>query len=133
LDDVDAGRLREGDLAALRTIERVAAFGLDLGLVMGSSEVARRHPPHHPSPAQAKHPAGQDPEASLWRLYVTHSNALFLHESQSFLGKKSLEGPKSRSSYGGFESQSLRQQISANRTARPETCENCADFTGDLA
>src|SRR4029077_17645662 len=27
----------------------------------------RRHPPHHLSPAQANHPAGQDPEASLSR------------------------------------------------------------------
>src|SRR5258706_1572604 len=27
----------------------------------------RRHPPHHLSPARAKHPAGQDPEARLSR------------------------------------------------------------------
>jgi hypothetical protein len=28
---------------------------------------------------------------------------------------------------------SLRHQISANRTASPETCENSADFTEDIA
>jgi hypothetical protein len=58
-----------------------------LGLVMGSSEIARRHPPHHLSPAWANHPAGQDPGASHWRPHVTHSNALFLHEIQSILSK----------------------------------------------
>jgi hypothetical protein len=31
LDDAGAGRLRKAGLAAFRTVERVAAFGLDLG------------------------------------------------------------------------------------------------------
>src|ERR1700680_2322265 len=38
-DDASAGRLREAGLAGFRAVERVAAFGLVLGLVMGSSEV----------------------------------------------------------------------------------------------
>jgi len=47
---------------------------------------ARRQPPHHLSPAQARLLAGQS-EARLWRPHVTNSNALFLHESQSILSK----------------------------------------------
>jgi len=47
----------------------------------------RRHPPHHLSPTQANHPAGQDPEAGPRPPPVTHSNAPFLPESQSILSK----------------------------------------------
>src|ERR1700722_12434392 len=36
-DDAGAGCLRDAGLAVLRAIKRAAAFGLDLGLVMGSS------------------------------------------------------------------------------------------------
>ena len=39
LDDAGASRLREAGLAVFRAVERVGALGLDLGLVMGSSEV----------------------------------------------------------------------------------------------
>src|SRR3982075_4011821 len=39
LDDAGTDRLREAGLAVFRAVERVAAFGLVLGLVMGSSEV----------------------------------------------------------------------------------------------
>ena len=35
LDDAGAGRLRETGLAVFRAVERLAAFGLDLGFVMG--------------------------------------------------------------------------------------------------
>ena len=61
-------RVRDLDLLGLRALERVTDFGFDLGVIMGCSEVMRRHPPHHLSPAQANHPAGQDPEARLSRL-----------------------------------------------------------------
>src|ERR1700675_4163745 len=44
----------------------------------------RRHPPHHLSPAQAKHPAGPDPEARL-AAPDDHSNAPIKPESQSIL------------------------------------------------
>jgi hypothetical protein len=53
LDDAGVNRLRVAGLRVFRTVERVAGFGLVLGLVMGSSEVMRRRPPHHLSPAQA--------------------------------------------------------------------------------
>jgi hypothetical protein len=67
LDDAGADRLRYAGLAVFRAVERVAAFGLVLGLVMGSSRFARRHPSHHLSPARAKDPAGLDPETHLSR------------------------------------------------------------------
>lgn len=51
-EDEGANRTRALDLLVDREVERTAAFGLDLGLVMGSSEVVRRHPPHHLSPAE---------------------------------------------------------------------------------
>src|SRR5258708_30088972 len=38
-DDAGADRLRDAGFAPFRAVERVGAFGLDLGLVMGSSEV----------------------------------------------------------------------------------------------
>jgi hypothetical protein len=55
------------DLLVVRAAARVEALDLDLDLdfVMGSSEVMRRHPPHHLSPARGKTPAGQDPEARI--------------------------------------------------------------------
>ena len=66
-----ADRERGLDLLVVRAPERVEALDLDLDLVMGSSEVARRHPPHHLSPARAKPPAGQDPEARIRHFKVT--------------------------------------------------------------
>jgi hypothetical protein len=53
------------DLLVVRATERVEALDFDLDFVMGSSEVARRHPPHHLSPAPGKAPAGQDREAAF--------------------------------------------------------------------
>jgi hypothetical protein len=63
----EAGRERLGGLGLVlfRVCLRAAGLDFDLILVMGSSEVMRRHPPHHLSPAQANHPAGPDPEARL--------------------------------------------------------------------
>jgi hypothetical protein len=53
-----ADRERGLDLLVFRAAERVEAldldFDLDLDFVMRSSEVTRRHPPHHLSPARAK-------------------------------------------------------------------------------
>src|ERR1700694_5585704 len=67
LDDAGAGRLRDTGLTAFRAVERVAAFGLVLGLVMGSSEVHAAPSAAPPQPRPADCPAGQDPEASLSR------------------------------------------------------------------
>jgi hypothetical protein len=55
------------DLLVVRGAERGEAVDLDFDLdfAMRSSEVMRRHPPHHLGPAQAKHPAGQDREAAF--------------------------------------------------------------------
>jgi len=84
--DESADRERGFDLLVVRGAERVEALDFDLDFVMGSSEVARRHPPHHLSPARANHPAGQDPKAvSTAASY--HSNAPIKPESQSILSK----------------------------------------------
>jgi len=50
-DDAGADRVRDSRLLIFRAAERVATLVFDLDLVMGSSEVARRYPPHHLSPA----------------------------------------------------------------------------------
>jgi hypothetical protein len=39
LGDAGTGRLRDTGLAVFRAVDRAVAFGLDLGLFMGSSEV----------------------------------------------------------------------------------------------
>jgi hypothetical protein len=69
--DECADRERGLDLLVVRAAERVEALDFDLDLVMGSSEVMRRHPPHHLSPARAKTPAGQGPEARICHFKVT--------------------------------------------------------------
>src|ERR1700738_3418439 len=53
--DECADRERGLDLLVVRATERVEALDLDfdLNFVMGSSEVMRRHPPHHFSPTGA--------------------------------------------------------------------------------
>jgi hypothetical protein len=66
--DESADRERGFDLLVVRAAERVEA--LDFDLVMGSSEVVRRHPPHHLSPAQAK-PGRARPEARIRDFKVT--------------------------------------------------------------
>src|SRR5260221_6007202 len=67
LGDAGTGRLRDAGLAVFRAIKRVAAFGLVLGLAMGSSEVCATPSAAPPQPRPADCPAGQDPEASLSR------------------------------------------------------------------
>src|SRR5882757_6215341 len=56
LDDAGADRLRDAGLAVFRTVERVAAFGLVLGLVMGSSEVHAAPSAAPPRPRLGKSP-----------------------------------------------------------------------------
>src|ERR1019366_6102861 len=67
LDDAGTDRLRDGGLAVFPAVERVAAFSLVLGLVMGSSEVHATPSAAPPQPRPAKRPAGPDPEARLSR------------------------------------------------------------------
>src|SRR5713101_2027661 len=79
-------RERGLDLLLVRLPDRVVALAFDLDLVMGSSEVMRRHPPHHLSPARAKPRQGKTPK----RAFATsshHSNAPIRPVSQSNLSK----------------------------------------------
>src|SRR5258706_14873100 len=65
--DECADRERGLDLLIVRGAERVEALDLDFDLdfVMGSSEVMRRHPPHHLSPARAKPRQGKTPKRAF--------------------------------------------------------------------
>src|ERR1700738_4744672 len=57
-DDLGAVRLRDAGLPVFRVIERVAAFGLVWGLVMGSSKVCATSSAAPPQPRPADCPAG---------------------------------------------------------------------------
>ena len=84
-DDAGVGRLRDLDLLDFGEAERVAALAVDLGLVMGSSEVhaTPSAAPPQPRPGNGQ---GQIPKrASAARSH--HSNAPIKPESQSFLSK----------------------------------------------
>ena len=71
LDDAGADRLRDAGLAVFRAVELVAALGLDLDLVMESSEVYATPSAAPPQPRPGKTPAGQDPEARIRPFKVT--------------------------------------------------------------
>src|ERR1700692_2062848 len=75
LGDAGADRLRDVGLAVFRAVERVAAFDLDLDLVMGSSEVHATPSAAPPQPRPGKSPAGQDPRSAHSPLQSRHSNA----------------------------------------------------------
>src|SRR5258706_1096217 len=60
-DDAGAGRLRDLDLLDFREAEWVAALGLDLGLVMGSSEVCATPSVAPPQPRLGKSPGTAGP------------------------------------------------------------------------
>src|SRR5258708_18715797 len=63
LDDAGADRLRDAGLAAFRPVERAAAFGWDLGLVMGSSEVDATPSAAPPRPRPGKIPRRARPRS----------------------------------------------------------------------
>jgi hypothetical protein len=63
--DEGADRERGLDLLVVRAAERVEVLVFDLDLVMGSSEVVRRHSPHHRSPARAKPRQGKIPKRAF--------------------------------------------------------------------
>jgi len=86
LDDADVGRFRDGDLAVLRTIERVAAFGLDLDLVMGSSKVCATSSAAPPQPCPGETRQGSTQKRSP-ATSSPHSNAQFAAECQSIPSK----------------------------------------------
>jgi hypothetical protein len=84
--DECADRERGLDLLVVRAALRVEALDLDLDFVMGSSEVMRRHPPHHLSPARAN-PGRARPRSAHSLLQSQHSNAPIKPVSQSNLSK----------------------------------------------
>jgi len=86
LDDAGADRLRTPDLAVFRAVERVAAFGLDLGLVMGSSEICATPSVALPQPRLGITRQGQTPKRAL-AAPSQYSNAPIKPESQSILSK----------------------------------------------
>ncbi len=61
-DDAGADRVRDLFFLAFGAADRVAALDFDLGLVMGSLRFARRHPPHHLSPARQNSLQGKTPK-----------------------------------------------------------------------
>src|SRR6202140_1130456 len=65
--DESADRERGLHLLVVRAAERAEALDFDfyLDFVMGSSEVMRRHPPHHLSPARAKPRRGKTPKRAF--------------------------------------------------------------------
>src|SRR6202011_5273762 len=79
-------RERGLDLLVVRATERAEAldFDFDLDFVMGSSEVMRRHPPHHLSPTGAN-PGGARPRSAHSSLQSHPSNAPIEPVSQSNL------------------------------------------------
>jgi hypothetical protein len=85
-DDAGVGRLRDLDLLDFGEAERVAALAVDLGLVMGSSEVHATPSAAPPQPRPASYRAGPDPDARP-AAPSHHSNASITPESQSFLSK----------------------------------------------
>jgi len=66
-EDEGADRERGLDLLVVRAAERVEVLDLefDLDFDMGSSEVMRRYPPHHLSPARAKPRQGKTPKRAF--------------------------------------------------------------------
>jgi hypothetical protein len=73
--DECADRERGLDLLVVRAAERVEVLDFDLDFVMGSSEVVRRHPPHHLNPARANHPAGQESQSRLNRCKLSQQRS----------------------------------------------------------
>ena len=78
--------MRDLALAVFRPAARVVILVVDLGLVMGSSEVRATPSAAPPQPRPGKISGRADPEAASGAP-SHHSNAPIEHESQSFLSK----------------------------------------------
>ena len=70
-DDAGVGRLRDLDLLDFGEAERVAALAVDLGLVMGSSEVHATPSAAPPQPRPGKLPGRARPRRAPQPLQVT--------------------------------------------------------------
>jgi hypothetical protein len=87
LDAEGADRLRDAGLAVFREAGRLAVFGLDLGLLMGSSEVCATPSAAPPRPRPGKSARqGRTPKRAA-AASSHHSNAPIRPESQSILSK----------------------------------------------
>src|SRR5882757_10885396 len=64
LDEVGADLARDAALRLFRAVERVAAFGLDLGLVTGFSEVSAAPSAAPPQPRPGKNPGRARPRSA---------------------------------------------------------------------
>jgi hypothetical protein len=84
LRDAAPGRLRNGRLVVVRAVMGEALFGLDLGLVMGSSEADATLAAASPQPYLGKTPGRAGPEGVRKAPGITHSNAPFRVKRQSF-------------------------------------------------
>src|SRR5258705_4583903 len=95
-EDEGADRERGLDFLVVRAALRAEVLDLDLDLDfdMGSSEVMRRHSPHHLSPARAKPRQGKTPKCAF-ATSSHHSNAPIKTESQSILSKIIAHFPQS--------------------------------------
>src|SRR5258708_3902401 len=65
LDEAGADLARDAAFRIFRAVERVAAFGLDFGLVMGSSEVYAAPSAAPPQPRPGKSPGRAGPRSAF--------------------------------------------------------------------
>ncbi len=86
LDEAGAALARDAALRIFRAVERVVAFGLDLGFVTGFSEVYAAPSAAPPQPRPGKSPGRARPRSQLSRS-SHHSNAPIKPESQSILSQ----------------------------------------------
>ena len=99
--------MRVLDLLVDREVELTAAFGLDLGLVMGSSEVRATPSAAPPQPRRANHPAGRDPMGRLGRTPAGTATLRSRTKASHFCANSRWRG-QNPALYRRFESHSLR-------------------------
>jgi hypothetical protein len=83
-----ASRVRDLDLLVDREVERAAALGFDLGLVMGSFEVRATPSAAPPQPRRANHLAGRDPLGHLGRTQAGIATLRSRTKASHFCAKK---------------------------------------------
>src|SRR5947209_2386453 len=131
--DECADRERGLDLLVVRLAERIEALDFDLGFVMGSSEVMRRHPSHYLSPARAKPRQGKTPKCAF-ATASHHSNAPIKPISQPILSKIVALLTAPWPPYGRFELHSAAQVACFFRQPQPgSTPERSAPCAWGLA
>jgi hypothetical protein len=109
LDDARAGRARDLRLLVFRAVERVAAFGLDLGLVMGSSGVHATPSAAPPQPRPGKSPGRARPRSRLSRSKSPQQRS---NRTRKPVISEQDNCSSRGQSHRRFESPLLRQQVS---------------------